>query len=98
MIEQTLEISLDGAQVEALLLRPDEATYPGVVFYTDVWGVRPANIGQARRLAEKGFAVLMPNAFWRWSGNQPNGFEVEDHDEKMKRLGELFAALTPDEQ
>jgi carboxymethylenebutenolidase len=98
MIEEKLEISLDGAQVEALLLRPDEAEYPGVVFYTDVWGIRPANIGQARRLAEKGFAVLMPNAFWRWSRNRPDGFEVENHDEKMKRLGELFAALTSADQ
>ncbi len=98
MIELNLEISLDGAQIEALLLHPDEAEYPGVVFYTDVWGVRPANIGQARRLAEKGFAVLVPNIFWRWSRNQPNGFEVENHDEKMKRLGKLFAALTSDDQ
>lgn len=98
MIEQKLEISIEGAQVEALLLRPDEADYPGIVFLTDIWGVRPANIAMAKRLAEKGFAVLVPNAFWRWSRNQPDGFEVEDHAEKMKRLHELFASLTSPQQ
>lgn len=98
MIERKLEISLGGAQVEALLMRPDEGEYPGVVFYTDIWGIRPANIGMARRLAEKGFTVLMPNALWRWSRNQPDGFEVEDHAEKMKRLHELFASLTSQQQ
>jgi carboxymethylenebutenolidase len=43
-------------------LRPD-GDFPGILFLTDVWGVRPANIGMAKRLAEKGFAVLLPNVF-----------------------------------
>jgi carboxymethylenebutenolidase len=98
MIEQKLIISLDGAEVEALFLRPGEGEYPGIIFLTDIWGIRPVNIAMARRLADKGFAVLVPNAFWRWSRNQPDGFEVENHAEKMKRLHELFAALTSAQQ
>ena len=53
MIETKVEIP--GLGAEALLLRPDDiADFPGVVFLTDVWGIRPANIGVAKRLCERG--------------------------------------------
>ncbi len=93
MIETKLEIAAAGA--EALFFRPDGvAEFPGVLFLTDIWGIRPANIGMARRLAEKGFAVLMPNVFHRYSRMTPDGFESEDTAEQQKRLGLLFQALT----
>ena len=70
MIEEKLEIP--AINTETLLLRPDRAAqFPGVIFLTDIWGIRPANIGMAKRLAEKGFAVLMPNAFHRYSRIRP---------------------------
>jgi carboxymethylenebutenolidase len=96
MIEEQLEIPTLGAEVS--LYRPDRlAMYPGVVFITDVWGIRPATILMAKRLAEKGFAVLLPNAFHRYSRNRPEGFWRDDEDERTAALHELFAALTPDE-
>src|SRR5258706_5134756 len=93
MIEIKLEVPTIG--VETLFLRPDGvADFPGILFLTDVWGVRPANIGMAKRLAEKGFAVLLPNIFHRYSRMTPEGFEAEDPAEQQKRLGLLFQALT----
>jgi carboxymethylenebutenolidase len=93
MIETKLEIPTIG--VETLFLRPDGvADFPGILFLTDVWGVRPANIGMAKRLAEKGFAVLLPNLFHRYSKMTPDGFESDDPAEQQKRLGQLFQALT----
>jgi carboxymethylenebutenolidase len=81
-----------------LLLRPDGiADFPGVVFLTDIWGIRPANIGMAKRLAEKGFAVLMPNVFHRYSRITPEGFEPEDEDKKQKTLHTLFGCLTAEQ-
>ena len=95
MIETKLEIPTLG--VECLFIRPDGiADFPGIVFLTDVWGIRPANIGMAKRLAEKGFAVLVPNVFHRYSRMTPDGFESDDADEQQKRLGQLFQALTAD--
>jgi carboxymethylenebutenolidase len=95
MIEQKLEIP--GLDAEALLLRGD-GDFPGIIFLTDVWGIRPANIGVAKRLAEKGFSVLMPNAFHRFGKIQPHGFEPDGAADRNQRLGELFAALTPAQQ
>jgi carboxymethylenebutenolidase len=92
MIETKFEIPTIAT--ETLLLRPDGiADFPGVVFLTDIWGIRPANIGMARRLAEKGFAVLMPNVFHRYSRIKPDGFEPEDEAEKQKVLHTLFGCL-----
>jgi carboxymethylenebutenolidase len=94
MIETKVEIT--GLGAEALFLRPDDiADFPGVVFLTDIWGIRPANIGVAKRLCERGFSVLMPNVFHRYSRMTEDGFEPENQDEKMKVLQALFAALTP---
>ena len=95
MIETKVEIPAIGA--EALFLRPDDiADFPGVVFLTDVWGIRPANIGVAKRLCERGFSVLMPNVFHRYSRMTPDGFEHGSPEEKTKALHALFQALTPD--
>src|ERR1019366_6231547 len=94
MIETRFEIPTLGA--ETLLFRPDDvADFPSIVFMTDIWGIRPANIAMARRLAEKGFAVLLPNVLYRYSRITPDGFEPEDETEKHKALHALFAALTP---
>src|ERR1700760_1173961 len=93
MIETRLEIPTLGA--ETLLFRPDDvAAFPGIVFLTDIWGIRPANIAMARRLADKGFAVLLPNVFHRYSRVTPDGFEPDDETEKMKPLQTLFGTLT----
>jgi carboxymethylenebutenolidase len=94
MIETKVEIPTLGA--EAFLYRPDAvADFPGVVFLVDIWGVRAANIAMAKRLADKGFAVLLPNVVHRYSRNVPGGLEPEDEQEKQKALGGLFRALTP---
>jgi carboxymethylenebutenolidase len=94
MIETKFEIPT--IRTETFLYRPDDvAEFPGVVFLTDIWGIRPATIGMAKRLAEKGFAVLLPNVFHRYSRITPDGFESDDPQEQHKRMGQLFQALTP---
>ena len=94
MIETQLDVAGIGA--EAMFFRPDGvAEFPGVLFLTDIWGPRPGNIGMAKRLAEKGFAVLVPNVMHRFGRMQPDGLETDDPEENKKRLGQLFTMLTP---
>jgi carboxymethylenebutenolidase len=55
----------DGT-IDALFHTPEGAApWPAVIMFTDIMGVRPANLGMARRLAGEGFAVLLPNPFYR---------------------------------
>ena len=58
MIEKKLEIAAADGVTDAVLYTPGEGKYPGLLFYTDIFGVRPANQGMARRVAEQGYAVM----------------------------------------
>lgn len=94
MIETKVEIS--AVQAEGLFFRPDDiADFPGIVFLTDIWGIRPATISVAKRLCGRGFAVLMPNVFHRYSRITPDGFEHGSEEERKKAMFALFSALTP---
>ena len=69
-----------------------------MLFLTDIMGIRDANLGMAQRVAEQGYAVLMPNVFWRDSKLPIFDFEIKMGEERtMKRFQQLFAALQPDQ-
>jgi carboxymethylenebutenolidase len=95
MTQMKLDVPVGAGSAEALFFRPDDiGVFPGVVFLTDIWGIRPANIGMAKRLSDKGFAVLMPNLFHRYSKIRPDGFEPQGDADKKPMLGVLFGAVT----
>ena len=45
--------------------------WPGVIFYMDAGGIRPAEIDMARRLADEGYVVLLPDLFYRYGPYGP---------------------------
>ena len=98
MVEQQFEIALPDGKAEAFFYKPDDVgNFPGVVFLTDIWGIRDANRGMAKRLADKGFAVLMPNVFFRHGKLPltPPGFVFKPGEPaSMRVMAELFKALT----
>lgn len=54
----------DGTLDGEFFHRPD-TTKPGVIFWPDIAGIRPANRQMAQRLAEAGYAVLLANPYYR---------------------------------
>ncbi len=99
MIEEEIEIRTADGAAGGFLSRAEEAgrREPGVIFLTDIGGIRPSKRGMARRLAGAGYTVLMPNLFYR-TGEPPvidisPGFEDEG---VRRRLGELRASLPPE--
>jgi carboxymethylenebutenolidase len=99
MTERSVRIPIPGGgEAGGVLLRPaGEAALPGVLFYTDIFGIRPAPLQMARRLADQGFAVLVPNLFHR-TGEPPFFEQRPDFalEETKRRLGELTKPLTPE--
>jgi carboxymethylenebutenolidase len=95
MSDAELEIPTAAGNAEGFLYRPDDdGDFPGVIHLTDIAGIRPAYHRMARRLAEQGFVVLLPNIFHRVSKLPVFDFEPKMGDERtMKRLGELRAGL-----
>jgi carboxymethylenebutenolidase len=95
VVEQKFTMAVGGGSAEAFLYAPDDSAAPGVLFLTDIIGIRPANLGMARRVAEHGYTVLVPNIFHRVTKIPAFDFAPNFGEERtMKRLGELRAGLT----
>jgi carboxymethylenebutenolidase len=98
MIEKEIEIHTTDGTSDGVIFQPEgESRLPGVVFLTDIGGIRPATRDMARRLAAEGYCVLMPNVFYR-SGRPPLwDFPRRLGEERtMKRIAELSAPVTPE--
>ena len=98
MIEQPIEIQTpDGAALGVWIQPRKEGRWPGILYLTDIFGIREASQGMARRLAAEGYAVLLPNIFYR-NGRPPIfNFPFKRGDERFrKRMNEIRGPLTPE--
>src|SRR5271168_358174 len=98
MIEKEIEIrTVDGTADGILYQAEDGVRHPGVIHLTDIAGIRPSHRAMAKRLAEKGYTVLLPNIFYRTGRTPVFDFVPKFGEERtMKRFGELRAPLTPE--
>lgn len=96
--EQEIEIRTGDGASEGVFYRPEGGQrWPGILFLTDIGGIRPAKREMAHRLAAEGYCVLMPNVFYR--NARPPVFDfprVIGEEKTMKRIAELAAPLTPE--
>ena len=98
MIEKQVEIPNAGGTADGFLYQPeDKGHWPGVIHYPDVIGIRPENRGMAKRLAAKGYVVLLPNPFYR-TGKAPLFDFVPNFTDSrtIDRFKELAGPLTPE--
>lgn len=63
--EMTVNIKTADGICDAAFVHPGSGEHPGVIIWPDAFGLRPSMRGMARRLAEDGFSVLVPNPFYR---------------------------------
>ena len=61
----------DGKCHAQLLTPASEGRWPAILFYTDAGGIRPAVVEMAQRLADEGYAVLLPDLFYRFGPYGP---------------------------
>jgi carboxymethylenebutenolidase len=97
MSEQALEVQTQDGVIDGFFYPPPSGKGPGVIHFTDIIGIRPANRALAQRLAADGYAVFLPNVFYR-SGRPPLfDFPVVFGEERTnKRFGELVKPLSQD--
>ncbi|MDZ7930846.1 MAG: dienelactone hydrolase family protein [Rhodococcus sp. (in: high G+C Gram-positive bacteria)] len=61
-----VQIPMTDDVADAFVAYPDgEGPHPAVLLYMDIFGVRPVLEDMARKLAEHGYYVLVPNLFYR---------------------------------
>ena len=66
MTDRQIEIKTKDGVCPAHLLTPaGDGPWPGVIIYSDIFGMRPAAIEFAEKMASFGYAVLLPDIFYR---------------------------------
>lgn len=97
MTEVLVSIPTADGTADGYFYRSDEnGALPGVIQLTDIHGVRDASREMARRLAGDGYAVLLPNVFYRTRKPPMFDFPANLADERSKqRMSELTGPLTP---
>lgn len=80
------------------LATPDGAgPWPGIVMYPDAGGARPALQTMAERLASLGYAVLLPDVYYRHGAWAPFDMkEVFGDAGERNRLFAMMKAVTPE--
>lgn len=89
----SVDITTEDGVADAYFVHPAEGgPHPAVLFYQDAFGLRPHLRGMADRIAAEGYAVLVPNVFYR-HGRSP----VIDFPEFIdpEARPEIFGALWP---
>lgn len=82
-----------------LLFTPDDGAgpWPGIVMYPDAGGVRPAFHEMAAELAGFGYAVLLPDVYYRHPGWAPFDMATVFHNPKERgRIMSLLHSITPE--
>src|SRR5450631_1581037 len=92
-----VEIKTPDGTCDAYFVHPAKGTYPGVLIWPDIFGLRPAFKEMATRLAESGYSVLVINPFYR-TKKAPTAPEHPDFDDPATRqtLLSLMGTLTPE--
>jgi carboxymethylenebutenolidase len=85
MIATTLEIRTQDGTVDTHFFKPDGQTpKSAIIFYMDGLGLRQALFDMAERLAGHGYAVLLPNLYYRHGPSQP--IDMVNGRERMMQL------------
>ncbi|MEO7009724.1 MAG: dienelactone hydrolase family protein [Caldimonas sp.] len=65
LAETEVSIKTPDGTCDAAFIHPASGAHPGVLLWTDAFGLRPSMRDIGRRLAGEGYAVLVPNPFYR---------------------------------
>ena len=65
VIERSVEVRTADGLCDAAFFHPAAGIHPGVLIWTDIFGLRPVFRAMGRRLAARGYSVLVPNPFYR---------------------------------
>lgn len=96
VVETDVSIATADGTCDAAFFHPaGKGAWPAVVIFTDIIGLRPAFRDMGRRMAAEGYAVLVPNPFYR-TRKAPvlsGPFDFSNPTDRAK-LTELTAPLT----
>src|SRR4051795_4802416 len=96
-----LFVATPDGSADSYLVQPATGTHPGVLMFMDGIGLRPRLEEMADHIAGRGYAVLVPNLFYR-GGRAPiipnlvDRLRTEDRGAVFEEIRPHIASLTPD--
>jgi carboxymethylenebutenolidase len=98
VVEKDVAVKTADGSCDAVLFYPaGKGSWPAVLVWPDIMGLRPAFRDMGRRLAGQGYVVLVPNPFYR-SAKAPvigDNFDFSNPEQRAKLMG-YRAAMTDD--
>jgi dienelactone hydrolase len=94
--EKDVNVPMASGVADSALFYPEgKGSWPGVLVWTDILGLRPVFREMGQRLAAQGYVVLIPNPFYR-NAKAPvvdGSFDFSKPEDRAKdKLKEAFAA------
>jgi len=65
VVETNVEIKTPDGPCDAAFIHPASGSHPGLIIWTDAFGLRPSMREMGKRIAAEGYSVLVPNPFYR---------------------------------
>lgn len=65
VIEKAVQVTTPDGVADAVFVHPATGSHPGVLVWCDAFGLRPSMRDIGTRIAAEGYAVLVPNPFYR---------------------------------
>ncbi len=65
VVETNVAIKTPDGTCDAAFIHPTTGSHPGVLIWTDAFGLRPVMRDIGKRIAAEGYSVLVPNPFYR---------------------------------
>src|ERR1700722_598986 len=97
LIDEDVRLTTSAGVCDAALVHQKKGAWPGVILFSDVFGLRPTMRDMAKRLAGDGFTVLVPNPFYRTT--KPPGLSTDidfNNAADRARIAALREPLTSD--
>ena len=95
--EQDVMVKTPDGTAEAYFAHPASGKAPAVLVWPDAFGLRPAFKQMGKRLAEQGYAVLIPNPYYRTAKMPalPEGLDFSKPDDRAQIM-KLMQTLSPE--
>lgn len=98
VVEKDVNVPMASGTCDAALFYPEgTGTWPAVLVWTDILGLRPVFRDMGRRLAAEGYVVLVPNPFYRKAKSPvvSGSFNFNNPEDRAKVMA-MAADLTAD--
>jgi carboxymethylenebutenolidase len=94
VVETDVDIKTPDGTCDAAFIHPKSGSHPGVLIWTDAFGLRPSMREMGKRLAAEGYSVLVPNPFYRVVKNPFTDASTVDFGKDRAKITGFMTSVT----